>query len=126
MDKHLILKILILALTMLSAGWMIFDGSRALIKGDYVRPKSGAYAGQLGPWSKIVRAVGVDPESNGMRWAFVIFGLLWVASAVTFALNGKPGWPMMMLFSVGSLWYLVIGTIVGALIAVLLLLYRFT
>jgi hypothetical protein len=43
-----------------------YDGSRALIVGDYVTPKSGAYAGQLGPWAKLVAAVGIEPRSTVM------------------------------------------------------------
>jgi len=38
-------------LAAVEAGWMLFDGSRALIVGDYVTAKSGPYAGQLGPWT---------------------------------------------------------------------------
>lgn len=28
--------------------WLLFDGTRALVVGDYVTPRSGKYAGQLG------------------------------------------------------------------------------
>ncbi len=51
-------------LAALEAGWMMFDGMRALIVGDYVTPKKGPYAGQLGPWSKLVSAIGLAPRST--------------------------------------------------------------
>ena len=35
----------------------------ALVKGDYVTPKSGPYAGQLGPWSNVVSAS--NPRATG-------------------------------------------------------------
>ncbi len=33
---------------------MVVDGSRALVKGEYITPKSGSFAGNLGPWAKLV------------------------------------------------------------------------
>jgi len=46
---------------------MAFDGTRALIVGDYIRPQTGEYAGQLGPWAKLVRKIGIAPESTFMK-----------------------------------------------------------
>jgi hypothetical protein len=40
---------IIVLLVAFTAGWMLFDGTRALIVGDYVTPKTGKYAGRLGP-----------------------------------------------------------------------------
>ena len=31
------------------AGWMVFDGTRALVVGDYVTPSSEEHAGEPGP-----------------------------------------------------------------------------
>ncbi len=56
-------------------GWFAFDGGHALAKGDYVTPKKGAYAGQLGGWSKFIRAVGIDPRSTLMKTVFLVYGL---------------------------------------------------
>ena len=55
-----------------TAGWMLFDGMRALIIGDYVTPKSGEYSGQLGPWSNLVKAIGNEPHSTLMKLIFVV------------------------------------------------------
>lgn len=49
----------VLVLAFIEAGWMAFDGGRALVVGDYVTPRSGQYAGQLGPWAKVVSTVGI-------------------------------------------------------------------
>ncbi len=57
-----ILKWTIILLAVLNFGYMLFDGSGALIKGDYIRPTRGEYAGQLGPWSKLVKAIGIKPR----------------------------------------------------------------
>ena len=55
------LSVLLIAST---AGWMVFDGTRALILGDYVTPQTGDFAGRLGPWSNLVQAVGIEPSIN--------------------------------------------------------------
>ena len=43
------MKWAIVVLILFSAGWMFADGLRAFVVGDYLTPKSGEYAGQLGP-----------------------------------------------------------------------------
>src|SRR5438046_8155591 len=72
------LRTIIIVLALLQAGWMIFEGTRAFVVGDYFTATSGADAGQLGPWSKIVRAVGIEPRSFLMKAIFVIYGLAWI------------------------------------------------
>jgi len=100
---------------------MLFDGSRALVKGDYVRPHSGNYAGQLGPWSKLVSAIGINPESTVMKSVFVVWGLVGLIITccyikdMTWARNG------MIIINILSLWYLIPGTINSALQIILLL-----
>jgi hypothetical protein len=116
---------IILACTLLSAGWMSFDGTRGLVLGDYVRPKGGRFAGQLGPWAKVVRAIGINPESRLMKWIFIVYGTLWLVSGVLFALDASYGWELMLAFAIGSLWYLGLGTAVGMIIIVLLLIWRY-
>jgi hypothetical protein len=56
----------IVILVIFAAAWMLFDGTRALILGDYVTPKSGEYAGRLGPWSILVKAIGIEPRLMSM------------------------------------------------------------
>lgn len=55
---------IVVVLAAVNAGWMLFDGSRALVVGDYVTPSTGEYARQLGPWATLVEAVGLDPCST--------------------------------------------------------------
>jgi hypothetical protein len=61
-----LLRVLLIVLAVIEGGWMTFDGTRALTVGDYVTPRSGAHAGQLGPWHHVVSAVGVAPRSTLM------------------------------------------------------------
>jgi hypothetical protein len=110
------------ALSAFEAGYMVIDGSRALVKGEYITPKSGAYAGRLGPWAGLARRIGVDPRGAPMKWTFVLYGLAWLAIAAAFLAGARWAWVAMFTAAVGSLWYMIVGTITSALVVVLLLL----
>lgn len=103
------------------AAWMAFDGGRALVTGDYVTPKSGRHAGQLGPWSGVVSGVGVDPRSTLMKSVFLGYGIAWLAVIGAFVAGSSWAWYGMFVAAVGSLWYLPFGTLLGVLQIVLLL-----
>jgi uncharacterized membrane protein YphA (DoxX/SURF4 family) len=115
------LKYIVIALALMEAGWMVFDGSHALITGDYITPKQGRYAGQLGPWTKPVQAAGLDPRSTTMEIIFVAYGTLWLGIIVAFAYNARWARAFMAAAALGSLWYLPLGTLFSCL--QLLLLY---
>ena len=114
---------LIVGLASLTGGWMLFDGLRSLIVGDYVTPKSGEYAGQLGPWANLVRAVGIDPRSKFMKGFFVLYGFTALLIAARYAL-GYDAQPDMIAVAVFGLWYLPVGTITNVLILLLLFVGR--
>jgi hypothetical protein len=114
----------IIALMALEGGWMLFDGARALILGDYVTPSSGPYAGQLGPWSNLARAIGIEPRSTLMKSIYAGQGLLALGTAVCFALRLPwAGWGMVAVAILGS-WYLPIGTVIDVVVLLLLFLSR--
>ncbi|MEK7728765.1 MAG: hypothetical protein AAB354_10160 [candidate division KSB1 bacterium] len=119
-----ILKWLIVVLALTEAGWMAFDGVRALIVGDYVTPKNGEYAGQLGPWAKIVSAIGIAPRSTLMKTIFVLYGVAWLMIIVAFTRDASWATAAMLLAALGSLWYLWVGTMTSAIIVVLMLLRK--
>lgn len=76
-------RVLIISLAVIEGAWMTYDGARALRVGDYVTPRSGAYAGQLGPWHRVVSAAGIAPRSNLMKIIVVVYGvrgLIWLRS----------------------------------------------
>lgn len=118
----MVVRWLVVALASVEAAYMVFDGVHAVTRGDYVTPTTGEYAGQLGPWAGIVAAVGVDPRSVPVKWLFVVYGVAWLAIVVAFVLGAAWAWWPMLAMAVGSLWYLVPGTVMSALIIVVLLL----
>ncbi|MFN2588181.1 MAG: hypothetical protein ABR613_08690 [Actinomycetota bacterium] len=115
------LKWAIVSLAAVDAGYMVVDGLRALVAGDYFTPSSGDHAGELGPWAGLVESVGIAPRSTGMKAFFVVYGLAWLGATVAFAVERSWAWAAMLALAVGSLWYLTVGTAIGALVTVLLL-----
>jgi hypothetical protein len=112
----------IAALVLLTAGWMLFDGLHALAAGDFVTPGSGEYAGQLGPWAEIPRAVGIDPRGGGVMVFFVAFAIAYLAALGVF-LAGRRGGPRAVAAGAAvGLLYLPFGTL--ASLGVLALLWR--
>jgi hypothetical protein len=115
-------KIVALIIALLLGLWFTFDGSRAFVTGDYTTPRSGPHAGQLGPWSRIVSALGVDPRSGLVKSLHVALGALWLAGLFAFLFKPEIGWWILLPASICSLWYLPIGTALSAVEIVLLLL----
>ncbi len=116
------LRWIVVALGIVEAGFMAFDGGRALVVGDYVTPKRGEHAGQLGPWSRLAERVGIPPRSTAMKLIFLVFGLAWLVVTVAFALEASWAWVLMLVFAVAALWYLVVGTVASLVMIVLLVL----
>ncbi|MFQ5695279.1 MAG: hypothetical protein ACE5HB_04760, partial [Terriglobia bacterium] len=98
------LRVLILIFALLEGGWLAFDGGRALVLGDYVTPRTGRFAGQLGPWSKVVSAVGIAPRSTLMKTIHLVLGGLWLVLIVAFALGQPWSWWGMMACAIAGLW----------------------
>ncbi len=110
-------------LAFLEGGWLAFDGGRALIVGDYVTPRSGPYAGQLGPWAKLVSAIGIEPRSTLMKSIHLFLGLAWLAVLACFAARFSWAWWGMLTCAIATLWYLPFGTLLSAVQIVLLVLF---
>jgi len=108
----------------LTAGWILFDGTRALIVGDYVTPQTGDCAGQLGPWAGLVKAIGIEPRSMLMKSIFVVYGLVALAIAVCFIVGLPWTRAALIMICVLGLWYLPVGTVTNLIALALLLLTR--
>jgi hypothetical protein len=111
----------VVVLCLVQGGYMAFDGARALAVGSYITPASGEHAGQLGPWARVVSAVGIPPESIGVKVVFVVLGTLWLVTGVGVAVQAGWAWLLGLVLAVGTLWYLVPGTVISLLVLVLLL-----
>lgn len=118
--KNWVIAILVL----ITAGWMVFDGSRALIVGDYVTPASGAYAGKLGPWSNLIEGFGLEPRSTLVKSIFVVYGLLALVILSYYLLGHTWGGSALIVICFLGLWYLPFGTISNLIILFLLMMRR--
>lgn len=111
---------IVLGLALFSGGWLAFDGAHALVTGDYVTPRTGRFAGQLGPWSKVVSAVGIEPRSTAMKLIHVVVGAAWLIAMAGFATRQPWGRGGMLVCAILGLWYLPWGTLLGMIQVVLL------
>lgn len=111
----------IVVLGVMLGGWLTFDGTRALVVGDYVTPGTGEYAGQLGPWAGLVSSIGIDPRSAFMKLIHVCLGLAWLVATIGFRRRASWAGRALMACAVLSLWYLPFGTLIGAIQIVLLM-----
>jgi hypothetical protein len=114
----------ILILGILNFGFMAFDGIRALLVGDYIRPKSGKHAGKLGSWSRLVKKAGIDPESKLMKIIFVVTGLTGLLFDFLFLLDYDSSKTALLILNICSLWYLVPGTVICGIQIILLLILK--
>jgi hypothetical protein len=114
--------IAILVLT--SAGFMMFDGIRAFAIGDYLTPKSGPHAGQLGLWSKLAQAVGIDPRSGLMKGIHVVQGAATLGLLGCFLARLPWAATALLCAAVAGLWYLPIGTVLNVIAIALLVSVR--
>jgi hypothetical protein len=101
----------LVVLGFVEGAWMTFDGTRALSIGDYITPSTRAHAGQLGPWNRVVNAVGIPPRSTAMKLIFVVYGLSWLIIALGLAFRSGWALPAMLIAALATLWYLPVGTI---------------
>jgi len=120
-----IIKWIVVVLAAMNFGYMAFDGGRALVKGDYIRPRSGTYAGQLGAWSKLVAKFGINPESTTMKIIFLAWGVIGLALTVCFILKMPWSTNALIAINVLSLWYLVPGSISSSVQIILLVIRKF-
>jgi hypothetical protein len=93
----------IVALALLEAGWMVYDGTRALVIGSYFNEP-------IGPWRYVVEPLGIEPKSTLMESFFVVYGAAWLVVIVAYVLRVAWAKTAMIVAAVGSLWYIPLGT----------------
>jgi hypothetical protein len=103
---------------------MLLDGTRALVVGDYVTSSSGQYARQLGAWSKLVQAAGIEPRSTVMKSIYAGYGFMALALAICSAFRLPWAWWGMVVAAVLGLWYLPVGTVINSLVLIVLFVFR--
>ncbi|MFG2191855.1 hypothetical protein [Streptomyces sp. NPDC048639] len=111
----------VLALVVIIGGWMLFDGVHALVTGDFVTPRSGSHAGQLGPWAHVVSGVGLEPRSAPVELVFVGYAGAYLAAGVAYVTRVPGSWWAVAVLALLGLWYLPFGTVANLAVIALLL-----
>ncbi len=104
---------LYLALTWVLGWWLLYDGLRQRLWGDYTR-----IDGRLGPWADLVRAVGEDPQH--MAFVFIALGGALLGASFGVIMGRRWGYVTALVLSALALLYIGFGTPI-ALICLLLL-----
>lgn len=102
-------------LIVINAGWMVYDGSRALLLGDYTTAQSAELGGQLGPWADVVTIFGVDPRSTGMKLTFLLYGVVTLGMLVFYLQKRDWAWTGLLMMLLLGIWYAPIGTLINLL-----------
>jgi hypothetical protein len=110
---------LAVAFTLLRSAWMAFDGTRALVIGDYVTPRSGSRAGALGPWAALLETIGLDPRGTPVKLAFLVLGVAGLVAAGLLAAGHPWGRAAVVTAAVATLWYFPVGTAMSVLVLAL-------
>jgi hypothetical protein len=110
-------RLAIAILALVTGGYMVVDGVHVLATGKYIGPPT------PGPWSAVVRAVGLDPFAIGVP--FVVLGGCWlIASATLLPTSAHAAWWALLVVAVATLWYLPVGTATALATIVVLILAR--
>jgi hypothetical protein len=115
------IKYFLLLVSTIIGAWLLYDGTLALITGSYTTPTSGAYAGQLGPWSQILIAIGINPLSVPIKLLHILLGASWLLFGLLFMSKPSFARAPLLATAVLSLWYAPFGTAIGLLVALTLL-----
>lgn len=99
-------------LAVFEAGWMVYDGTRALVIGSY-------FGEPIGPWRHVVELFGIAPKSTLMKSIFVVYGSTWLAVIVLYLRGVAWAETAMIVAAAGALWYFPFGSIFGAIQLVL-------
>jgi hypothetical protein len=103
------LRTVVIVLALFQAGWIAFDGMRALRTGEYLKPRLGAYGGRTGEWTRVASALGAPPRSAAAKWALVGYGVAWLCVTIAFARGAGGAWWGMFVAAAGALWYSTLG-----------------
>jgi hypothetical protein len=109
------MRIFILLLSLLNAGYMLLDGIYVMVKGKYIGPE------KPGPWAELFYNFKIDVFALGPL--FILFGLAWFIWIYAFITRRHWAFGYGCTICVLTLWYLPVGTLLS-LIILLLIIFR--
>lgn len=100
--RHVLRLLLALAV----GGYMLIDGMYARVNDRYI-------GSDVGPWSFLVRSVGIDPRSYTMNDIFIFFGICWIGAMLFYLFRRRFA---IFGMAIASLWFVPIGGILSLVI----------
>jgi hypothetical protein len=116
MKKSLITNLIII-LSLLLGGWMLFDGIYVINNGKYYG------SAEPGPWHFIFKFIGINHFDLGPL--FITYGIVWLYLIGFFWSGQGRGLKWLKYMALGTLWYLIPGTLVALVLLLLLKQYEF-
>lgn len=110
------MKILIAILGFLNGAYMLIDGFFVILKRKYIGPE------KPGPWANLFYKFNIDVFKIGPL--FILFGLLWLIFIFGLWTNKYWTFPLGILISIMTLWYLPFGTIISLIVLILLITFK--
>ncbi len=114
-----IIRFVVIGLALMLGAWLLLDGFRAVLVGDYTTVTVSGRPGQLGPWAGLLESLGVDPRSTAVKLLHLVLGIGWLAAAGLLIARHPAGPTRARWLAVLSLWYLPFGTIIGVMVLLL-------
>jgi uncharacterized membrane protein HdeD (DUF308 family) len=96
-------------LSLILGAWLVFDGIRKLLTGYY----TGEQTIGLGPWATIVSTIGVQPAN--MAIPFLFLGVIWIVNGIIVLLGANTRYERVIAISIVTLFYALLGTLIGAI-----------
>jgi hypothetical protein len=110
------MKILIALLGLLNGAYMLADGIFVMLKGKYIG------SDKPGPWANLFNALHINVFKLGPL--FIFFGLAWLFFFSALITQQTWTYPLGIVISVLSLWYLPLGTLFSIVILCCLIFAR--
>ncbi len=110
------MKYIVIILSLITGGFMLIDGIHVLLKGKYIGPP------EPGPWASLFSKLKVDVFKLGPM--FIAFGLVWLVFLTGLWMQKSWSYPLGIMISILTLWYLPVGTLVSLVVLIMLLVAR--
>ncbi|MFZ9887784.1 MAG: hypothetical protein ACO3JL_09805 [Myxococcota bacterium] len=128
-------KRLVLMMTLPLALWFLWDAMHCFRMGRFVSrvlsPQQAPAARgvvvmledgtlvEYGLWARAFEVASLDPHVAAPF--LVVLGVVGLVGLFLFLARRQEGWSLLLVFAVGSLWYLTLGTVLGFLLLLVLL-----
>ncbi len=116
------LVVIVILLSILEGGLLVFHGGRALLAGDRVKPKPAQAAGKLGAWGRICFTMWIKPRSGLTKSIQLVLGFGLLAMVLCFVLGWPSAWFGMLAFTAVGVPFFPLGWVPGVIPIALLLL----